>query len=369
MLEKIKNKWAKYTIFLLMFFFVLITLYLANNVQFGAPPDEVFHFNQINNFKNSPHFFLEDDELLQATNPDIAPEPMKRAYYSIRSKSSFFYHWSLGRLLHLNFFNISDLLFLRFINILFSLLYLYFFYKLALLILKDKGLVTVAFLLHVIIPMFLFLSAAVSYDNLVNLVSIISLYYLFRFIDKKKIEYLFIILIFILLGVLTKFTFLPLAGIIGIVLIWQIIKNQQFVWQSLKSLFYKNKLKFTVLLSLLIILFLSNFFIFFKNFVNYKNILPNCQLVFTQQICWEEDYIFQRNKIFTNTLEKPQAGLSAILKYSYNWINFTIDRTVNLSGHMQHTSFRENFLLAKFFICVLFMSLLFNFKTKNTYFR
>ncbi len=363
--KKLSKYWSQYVVLGLVLIFSIQAFFLANKLEFGMAPDEVFHYNQIINFSHTISPFLENNDVIEHRNPEIAPEPMGKAYYLTISKSSFLYHWLMSFLLKLNFFHISNLLFLRLINILLIIAYFYYFYKLSKHFLDSEILVVLIFLLHVFLPMFIFISSSVSYDNLVNLISVAALYYLFKFIQVNEVGNFLAVVSLLLVGSLVKFSFIPLAFTVFIILFFVIIKKETKFASNVCNFFKIKKIRAFLIIPGIIFLIMFNSYIIVRNVIVYKSIQPNCSDIFTYATCWQEDYIFKRDQIFINTLPKQKVGLASLGLYFTNWSDLMVNNTVNFVGHTSHISFVVLLLLGKMMIIFLFFSFLFNINKKN----
>jgi hypothetical protein len=125
----------------------------------------------------------------------------------------------MGKLLHLNFFGLSDLVFLRLLNIPLAFGTLFFAWRTVMLLTRDR--LTQLLMLVVVsnTAMFSLLSASVSYDNLTNLLAAMALYYLFAFFKNGSGCLLVAALLCQMAGSLTKFAFLPLILVLNLLLL------------------------------------------------------------------------------------------------------------------------------------------------------
>jgi hypothetical protein len=180
-------------------YFGLRLLFFAFFISSYIPPDEVTHLGMAKVFS----------KVL------LLPENSAETYqYGMVTNISWLYYWVMGKLLSFNVFGMSDLLFLRLFNILFAFGTVYFSWRLLRLLTDDR---LTQLLLVVVMTntlMFSFLSASVSYDNLVNLLAVMAIYYLFAFFKERTVGFLVISVLCQLAGCLTKLSFLPLSLIL-----------------------------------------------------------------------------------------------------------------------------------------------------------
>ncbi len=195
---------------LLLAYFGLRLVFFACTVSPFAPPDEVTHAGVCTVF--SRLFLL----------PDNSPATYE---FGLVTNIPWLYYWIMGKLLHLNFFGISDLLFLRLLNIPLAFGTIRYLLRLLGLITDDR---LTRLLLVVVITntaMFSLLSASVSYDNLTNLLAAMAIYYLFAFFKERSGDRLAASILCQLAGCLTKITFLPLVLMLALLLLLHELKN------------------------------------------------------------------------------------------------------------------------------------------------
>jgi len=193
----------KWSLASLGIYFGLRLLSFAFLISPYIPPDEVSHLGRAKIF--SKVLLL----------PENAAETFQ---HGLVTNIPWLYYWIMGKLLLLNVFGMSDLLFLRLLNIPFAFATVYFSWRLLCLLTDDR---LTQLLLVVVMTntlMFSFISASVSYDNLVNLLAVMAIYYLFAFFKERSVGFLAISFLCQLAGCLTKLSFLPLALIL--VVLW-----------------------------------------------------------------------------------------------------------------------------------------------------
>lgn len=195
------TKWAIIALFV---YFALRLVFYALTISPAIPPDEVSHYALTRIF--SEVFLL----------PADSPETYQ---YGLVSHIPWLYYWVMGKIMLLNFTGLPDLVFLRLCNIPFALGTVYFAWRTLLLFTEDR--LTQCLLLVAVTNtmMFSFLSASVSYDNLTNLLAAMATYYLFAFLRRREGDLLALSLLCQLAGCLTKYTLLPLALVLNIVLL------------------------------------------------------------------------------------------------------------------------------------------------------
>jgi len=200
-------------VFLLVYFGIRL-VYLTFNVSSYVPPDEVTHAGLCRIF--SKHLFF----------PANSPQTFE---FGLVTNIPWLYYWTMGKLLHLNIFGFTDLVFLRLMNIPLAFGTVLCVRK-TLLILTDDRLSQILVVVAITnTAMFSLLSSSVSYDNMANLLATMAIYYLFSFFKERSAKQLFASILCQMGGCLTKVTFLPLALAMALLL-------AAFEWRNLRGL-------------------------------------------------------------------------------------------------------------------------------------
>ena len=249
----------KWFVATLLVYFGLRLLYFATSISPSVPPDEATHFGICQTFARV---------LLL---PDNSPGTYQ---YGLVTNIPWLYYWIMGKLLHLNFFGISDLVFLRLVNIPMAFATIYFVWR-TLRFLTDDRLTQILLIVAMTnTMMFTFLSAFVSYDNLTNLLAAMAVYYLFAFFRERSGAMLAISYICQLAGCLTKITFLPLVLILNIVLLVHEARNLTQLPAALGAYPRTNGRRGIVFLVMLLIALALNIQLYGSNYIHYRAIVP-----------------------------------------------------------------------------------------------
>jgi hypothetical protein len=188
----------------LLVYFGARLLFLACSIAASVPPDEVTHFGVCRVFAGTL--------LLPANTPDTYQ-------FGLVTNIAWLYYWLMGKLFLLNLTGLPDLVFLRILNIPFAFGTVWYAVRLLRLFTVNRLAQLLLITVLTNIPMFTFLSAAVTYDNLANLLAAMAIYYQFAFIRERSGGLLAAGLICQLLGSLTKVTFLPLVLALNLALV------------------------------------------------------------------------------------------------------------------------------------------------------
>jgi hypothetical protein len=208
--ETSRKNFVTLLVVLVFFYFAVRIVYFAVEVSPAIPPDEDFHFGRCEVYSRVL-LLPADSEDTYALGP-VTGVP-------------WLYYFIMGKLLALNPFPVSDLVFLRLANGALALLTVFTGYLWVRLLTPNPLCPLLFILLLTNTPMFSFLSASVSYDNLTNLLAAASLYFLHRFLHGRSPAALASFVVCILSGTLTKKTFIPLVPVLLFLLLFHERKN------------------------------------------------------------------------------------------------------------------------------------------------
>jgi len=204
----------------LLCYFGLRLLFLATRISPFIPPDETTHFGISRLFSRA---------LLLPVN---SPESFQ---YGLVTNIPWLYYWVTGKLLWLNFLGISDLVFLRLLNIPLAFGLVYYAWRTLRLLTEDRLSQLLLLVAMTNTMMLTFLSSFVSYDNLANLLAAMSVYYLLAFFKERSATLLTASLVCQLAGCLTKITFLPLVLVLTVLAVVHELKNLPWLFAALAA--------------------------------------------------------------------------------------------------------------------------------------
>ena len=280
-INRITQRWDLWIIILLGLYFIGRLLYFAFTVGPGVPPDEMTHIGIVRLYAETL-FGIEDSAA--------------SLRYGLVTHAPYLYYFLMGKAAAL--LGSTDYITLRMLNIGLALAFLIVAYRLSLLMLKSRLMRVLFFVMLTNTLMFSFLSAAVNYDNLANLLALSALYFLVRYLDSARPADLLLFLISTLLGLLTKGTFLMLAPVFAAV--W-LLSRRQTLWTDLQALLQEIRLGGGYICSLSIVLLLcvvANLSLYGVNLVQYNRIVPGCAQVLTHEKCMQ-NRIYARNWVIT----------------------------------------------------------------------
>lgn len=302
--------------------FIVVCMFLAFNIKLGVSPDSYYHFEVSKAYSTT------------LVIPQNTPETFK---WRDITRIPYLYFWINGRILNINNGIFDEVILLRIVNILYSVGTIYIVYLLSKELFKNKWkrLLPVFFLSHTL--MFVFLSSSINYDNLANLFCTLSIYFFVKFIKDSNLKYILLMLLFLCMGALTKSTVLPVALILVILCIVEIIKR--------KINFKKIKVGKELLLIAPILLFaLLNLELYGGNFIKYGKLQPSCTQVLTHEQCLENG-VYYRDRIdfqavpikgFSETFDMIRDGERVgPVRYLFKWFP---DLTGKIFGVMGDSS-------------------------------
>lgn len=234
-------------------------LFFALEISPAIPPDETTHFGICRIF--SKVFLL--------------PVNSSESYqYGLVTNIPWLYYWIMGKLLFFNFFGISDLVFLRLINIPLAFGTIYYTWRLLLLLTDDRLTQLLLIVAMTNTMMFSFLSASVSYDNLANLLAAMSVYFLFAFFRERSGVMLLISYLCQLGGCLTKITIFPLILILNFSLLVHEVRNLPHLPTALGAFLRTSNWRGRIFMVMFLIALALNIQLYGSNYIHYKAIEP-----------------------------------------------------------------------------------------------
>jgi hypothetical protein len=261
----------------------------------------------------------------------------------------------------------------------FGLLNIYYIYKISGFVFKKKlPRVFVIFILTNI-QMFSYLMNYLTYDNLVNLASSASIYYLLNYLKEKDIKNVFLLGIFLCIGILTKYTFGVLLVMIILVLLFHArLRIKEFIKDINKFIFNKKNLFLKLILFVLISL---NIFFYAHNIIVNKTLIPSpgagrryCSQDSSKQV--EEIEIIEQGTPVVETeifkeggenLQEQEVKKDNVFSYFRHWFLLMVGRTFNIASHKslsKPTIFTRVF---SFLIILSFLLFLVKYRFKDKY--
>jgi 4-amino-4-deoxy-L-arabinose transferase-like glycosyltransferase len=305
-----RPRWEAWCIAAILIYFLIRLLYFAVNIAPEIPPDESTHLGIIGLHAEAP--LLIDD----------SPESYR---FGLVTRQPRLYHFMLGKLAALNVFGMDDVFYLRLINVILAMLTVVAGYRLASR-LSENSLVRILFLVMATNTlMFTFIGGAVSYDNLVNLLAVLSVAAFISFIRTERPIDLLLFLLWNFLGTLTKATFLPLTLALVALFLFERRRRIRSDLALLAGLVKAPARMPTVLLAVVILVFGANAWLYGSNLIRYGRPVPGCSQVLELEQCME-------NRIFARDWIVSQ----------YRDDKLTFEQALTATSRIDHTGDRDH---------------------------
>ena len=222
------------------------------------------------------------------------------------SESFWLYHYSLGLWQHLKPEFLDAITWMRVASVFLSFLFLVAFIRLTNNLL-SKPLSFIAVAIQSNLLMFTFMSGSVSYDVMVHLWAVSAILFFSTWLRQRSIKDLISCLLFIALGSLTKISFLPLSGILVLLLAIDLLIFRRKLLPIVfdKTWIPANKLK------LVILLFFGalSLNLVGGNLIKYKSISPACHDVYTKSECLTHNGVYKRDHDLVNNKRPIRLGM------------------------------------------------------------
>jgi len=287
-------KWASR---LLLAYFGVRLVFFALDISSFVPPDEVTHAGLCKAFSKV------------LLIPDNSPATYE---FGLVTNMPWLYYWVMGKLLQLNFIHVSDLVFLRLLNIPLAFATVFFVRSTLSLLTRDR---LTQLLLVVVITntaMFSLLSASVSCDNLVTLLAAMSIYYLLAFFTYRSGRLLACSILCQLAGSLTKVSFLPVALVLDVLLLGHELMKLHALPAALKAYLHDSGFKDWLLILLIIITLGLGLQLYGDNYLRFGHLAPTMSDIFPDKIA-QQYRIVARETIFREYSEGRISYWDAII--------------------------------------------------------
>lgn len=210
------DKPEKYLYLLFFSFFMYKVLFLAVHIPFSFPPDEHYHYFKIKYMLERGLFFKESLNTLNTSHGSSYAFPF---YYSI------LYIFTLP--LKILFGITPGFISIRILSCtLFASISLIPLYRIIRDFFQTRAARIMAIIMIFNIPMFTFISSAVTYDTGANILSLLSVCIYYLYLKQQKDFQLALLLILLTAGCLTKILFCPFAAGTVLFILIHIVKQQ-----------------------------------------------------------------------------------------------------------------------------------------------
>lgn len=311
-------------LYLVLGWFTLQAIYTALTTRFFIPPDEQFHFQ-----------FIE----FYATGSNTPFPSSQEGYYNlgeIVQTPFFIFHYVLGQFVKITGLDItanSTFYLLRLINIGISLLSLVTIIRIAKFLKLSTFTTNIGLFMITNTLMFVFLSGAISYDNLFILAGLTTILYSLYLSEKLTLRSLLKFVLALAIGSMTKITFLPVGFLAVLYVLVSYFHAGKKNVRKLSSKFSKTiqfTLKNTALFVLCVLSVSLLLLKYIPNLANYSSLEPKCDRVLTLEQC-RESALFVRNERIYKT--DPRVAETPPYEYIFNWSTLIQERTFGVFGH------------------------------------
>ncbi|HEX2769758.1 MAG TPA: hypothetical protein VHN12_10795 [Geobacteraceae bacterium] len=293
----ISASFLKWATSLLLAYFGARLVFFALNISSFVPPDEVTHAGLCKIFSKT--FLL----------PTNSPETYQ---FGLVTNTPWLYYWTMGKLLHLNFFGLSDLVFLRLLNIPLAFATVWYAVRLLLLLTDNRLCLLLLIVAMTNTPMFSLLSASVSYDNLANLLAAMAIYYQFAFFRNRSAGLIVASLLCQMAGSLTKNTLLPLILILNVLLFINEWRNLLAFPSAVRQYFRTSTRSALLKVLLLFVAAGLNLQLYAGNYLHYGALNPAMEYVLSPRIA-KEHGVDARGIIFNQYKEGKIPYMDALI--------------------------------------------------------
>lgn len=325
---------SKYFFLGLIAFFLLQGVWYATSINHGIPADEVYHVQFIEEYAGRP--------LL--SGPIINDQADRFHLGDLERTPSYLYHYLLSFVHRVTeSFGLSDqsqILALRMVNLLFGVLSLVLVRKIIMAASGSKLFSNIVVLTTSLTGMFVWISAAVNYDNLSLLTFLLFTYLALLLLRKPSVILLSSSIIVSLLAVLIKVTIAPTILLLAaICLMIMIYRRNQFLVSFKKSWaghLSTDKLQLFIVGILLVVSLLIFTERVIGNLVSYGSVSPKCDQIHSVESCLNH-FIYKRGIDQRVKLEesislgvRPEANIA---QFTDRWPTIMYERLYYYFGH------------------------------------
>lgn len=315
------KKWSKIIVGAIFVIFAAQSFFYAFDIRPGTYPDENYHSGLAFLWAHSEDFFLQNSE--------------KTHFFRNVERIPFLYHAIGGLWISLNIFPVSDFYFLRILSVLLALGTVLFSLGIFRILTKNPIISILALVFLTNFLFFSYFSAAISYDSLINLCAAGMIFFFLRFFQKAHFWNFFGFSLFLIIGSLTKNTFLPLSAFVGILFLALFFRKETRK-DFFQDLFSQKIFWFFSFF----ILSLTAFMIFFygKNIIDFGRPIPHCNQIMSHEECLK-NYMYRREFKRINELKIVNNYHFDPFGYLLEWTPLVFDR---LTGIVAFQRFCKN---------------------------
>ena len=310
---------STYFFWIVLGIFTVQALWMAWSGAYSMAYDEFFHLAAIQEY--AKHLLPIATE--SVTHPELG---------AFSRDPSFLYHYLFSfpyRLIIVIWHNFTaQIIALRVLNLGMFLGGMFVFWRTLLRAGFTKRLANSILFAFSLVPTFVFVASQLNYDNMLFLVSAITVYlatdYLMRLKGKKPLSIPRVLLLvgMLLAGSVVKYAFLPIAAAVGGILVIETIlafRRRDISLPMIRVQFASSNKLFSVLSAVFLIFALGVFAQRIGgNLIRYHAPAPDCAQVLSYDDCLQHD-AYARNANYTNLKLSEQLSLRDKLTYPIRW--------------------------------------------------
>lgn len=309
---------SKRCFYIVVAIFAIQAIWFAITARYPMAFDEDFHFGLIQ---------LHASQWL----PFFTSQPAHAEQFgAVVRDPSYLYHFLMSipyrAMASITSNTVAQIVVLRFINIGLAVWSLFLTRKLLVRLGGGQALVNSTLLLFVLVPIVPFLAAHINYDNLFILLTIGSMLMTFDWLDelaagRVSAARTALLASLLILASLVKYAFLPIAAVLGGVMLWRLWQQRakrmalaSGLWASIKRLPRWQLVGISLLLATSTGLFAERYAV---NLAEYHSPNPDCSQVLSVESClhygpWSRDFQY--------ALAKPDDVHPNKLSYVWEWM-------------------------------------------------
>lgn len=298
--------------------FMVQGLFFALTTRIGLPPDENYHLAFIDLFANN-HF-----------SPFVTNNADYLFLGEVVHSPFFLYHYLFGMVATVLGSGEHGVIILRLLNLLLGVGSLYMVHKIAGELKLNQLVRNLSLFMLSGTLMFVFLFAAVSYDNALIFLSLAGVLLVLKLLAKPTARYLLLLLICLAAGSLIKILFLPLVVAVAVVLTVRYRRSAKPAWRAVRASFGDGKRLNILLGVVLLLLTLLVAQRYGYNLVKYQSLAPSCPKVMSLEEC-RQNAVFARNEVvYADNHPVPNKDP---FEYLYDYVPLVQNRTYGIFAH------------------------------------
>jgi len=304
-------------LWLTFIWFIFQATWMALSTNPGISPDENYHFHLIKLFANNGWLPFIHNQYGVYSLGEVVHTPF------------FLYHYLLSLPFHLFGGSSHAVEILRLFNVALGAISFYLIIKLASGLKVSPLVRNLSLFMLTNTLMYVFLTGSINYDNLLIPLALLCFILTIRLFHKIDISSLLILLITLLAGTLTVLNFLPIAFVVVVTVIFQLLKHSKGLGERLVSGWRSRRalnISLLIVLIPLAVLFSQRYLV---NMAKYHTYQPSCDRVNTTSQCMQ-------NGIYVRAIKMQSQNHSihvSPLGYLASWIGDMGNGTFGIFGH------------------------------------